>query len=116
MRPEDEGGQQGVGGEPGAGQAEAGVCLEAGDGAVIVDVGGGHVDIGLGLDSGAGSRSRSGSSWSHNCPLRRAFRLHLWRGGDSDDSDDGGRLDDVVSEDHDLAGLPVLPESLVVVS
>ena len=61
MRPEDEGGQQGVGGEPGAGQAEAGVCLEAGDGAVIIDVDGGHVDIGLGLDSGAGSRSRSGS-------------------------------------------------------
>ena len=100
MRSEDEGGQQGVGGEPGAGQAEAGVCLVAGDGAVFVDVDGGHVDIGLGLDSGAGSRSRSGGSWSHNhYPLWRAFCLHLWRGGDSDDSDDGDRLDDVVSED-----------------
>ena len=97
MRPEDEGGQQGVGGEPGAGQGGAGVSLVAGDGAVIIEVGGGHVDIGLGLDSGAGSRSRSGSSWSHNYPLRRAFCLHLWRGGDFDDS--ATRLDDVVSED-----------------
>ena len=100
MRPEDEGGQQGVGGEPGAGQAEAGVCLVAGDGAVIIDVDGGHVDIGLGLDSGAGSRSRSGGSWSHNhYPPWRAFCLHLWRVGDSDDALDGGRLDAVVSED-----------------
>ena len=44
--PEADGGQQGVGGEPGAGQAEAQVCRVVGDGAVVD---GGHVDCDLGL-------------------------------------------------------------------